>query len=203
LSVFLVNLNDPAIELNEIPKMGRNAVSSCEIAINELFVPEDRLVGEEGDGMRVLLDGFNPERILIAHEAVGVGRAAVRAATEYAKERHVFGRPIGMNQAVAFPLAEATVRLDAAEVMCQKAAWRYDNGMSCGQEANSAKFLAADAAFFAADRALQTFGGMGYAEEFPVARYFREARLLKIVPVSQELVLAFISQNVLQLPKSY
>ncbi len=203
LSIFLVDMSTPGIALSPIPKMGRNAVASYEVALDDVRVPASRLIGEEGDGFRVLLDGLNPERILIAHEALGIGRAAVRAAVDYANEREVFGRPIGMNQGIAFPLAEAHARLDAAELMCRKAAWLYDRGEKCASEANSAKFLAADAGFFAADRALQTFGGMGYADEYPVSRYFRESRIMKIAPISQELVLAYLAQNVLGLPKSY
>ena len=203
LSIFFVDMDTTGIELSPILKMGRNAVASYEVVMDDVRVPVDRLIGEEGDGFRVLLDGLNPERILIAHEALGIGRAAVRAAVAYANEREVFGRPIGMNQGIAFPLAEAHARLEAAELMCRKAAWLYDNGERCASEANSAKYLAADAGFFAADRALQTFGGMGYADEYNVSRYFREARIMKIAPVSQELALAFIAQNVLGLPKSY
>ncbi|NWJ71053.1 acyl-CoA/acyl-ACP dehydrogenase [Pseudonocardia sp. ICBG1122] len=203
LSIFLVDMTTPGIETRAIPKMGRNAVASYEVALDDVRVPATRLVGAEGDGFRVLLDGLNPERILIAHEALGIGRAAVAAAVRYAGEREVFGRPIGKNQGIAFPLAEANARLDAAELVCRKAAWLYDRGEKCAREANTAKFLAADAGFFAADRALQTFGGMGYADEYHVNRYFRESRLMKIAPVSQELALAFLAQNVLGLPKSY
>ncbi|GAA4535857.1 acyl-CoA dehydrogenase family protein [Pseudonocardia xishanensis] len=203
LSIFLVDMDTPGIGTRAIPKMGRNAVSSYEVSLDGVRVPAQRLIGTEGDGFRVLLDGLNPERILIAHEALGIGRASVAAAVRYAKEREVFGRPIGKNQGIAFPLAEANARLDAAELVCRKAAWLYDRGEKCAREANTAKFLAADAGFFAADRALQTFGGMGYADEYHVNRYFREARLMKIAPVSQELALAFLAQNVLGLPKSY
>jgi acyl-CoA dehydrogenase len=183
--------------------MGRNAVSSCELVIDDLPVSTTRLIGGEDDGFRVLLDGINPERILIAHEALGIGRAAVAAAVRYARDREVFGRPIGANQGVAFPLAEANARLDAAELVCRKAAWLYDNGHRCAREANTAKYLAADAGFFAADRAMQTLGGMGFADEYGIPRLFKEARLMKIAPVSQELALAYIAQNVLGLPKSY
>lgn len=203
LSIFLVDMDTPGISFSPIPKMGRNAVASYEVAFDDVRVPADRLLGVEGEGFRVLLDGLNPERVLIAHEALGIGRASVATAVEYAQQRHVFGRPIGQNQGIAFPLAEANARLDAAELVCRKAAWLYDRGEPCAREANTAKYLASDAGFFAADRALQTFGGMGYAEEYPVARYFRESRLMKIAPVSQELALAYIAQNVLGLPKSY
>lgn len=203
ISILLVDMATPGISVTPIPKMGRNAVASNEVVFDDVRVPDTALVGTEHEGFRVLLDGLNPERILIAHEALGIGRASVDAAVRYANERTVFDRPIGQNQGIAFPLAEATARLDAAELVCRKAAWLYDNGHRCAREANTAKFLAADAGFFAADRAMQTFGGMGYAEEYGIPRYFREARLMKIAPVSQELVLAFIAQNVLGLPKSY
>lgn len=203
LSIFFVDMDSPGISVSSIAKMGRNAVASYEVAFDDVRVPADRLLGAEGEGFRVLLDGLNPERVLIAHEALGIGRASVDAAVAYAKEREVFGRPIGQNQGIAFPLAEANARLDAAELVCRKAGWLYDRGEPCAREANTAKFLAADAGFFAADRAMQTFGGMGYAEEYPISRYFRESRLMKIAPVSQELALAFIAQNVLGLPKSY
>jgi acyl-CoA dehydrogenase len=203
LSVFLVDMDSQGVQMSPIPKMGRNAVASYEVTFDDVRVASERLIGTEGDGFRVLLDGLNPERILLAHESVGIGRASVQLAVEYAKRRVVFARPIGQNQAIAFPLAEAMARLDAAELLCQKAAWLYDHGQGCGREANAAKFLAADAAFFAADRAVQTLGGMGYAEEYPASRYFRESRLMRIAPVSQELALAFLAQNVLKLPKSY
>jgi acyl-CoA dehydrogenase len=203
LSVFLVDLTAEGIHMSPIPKMGRNAVACYEVTFEDVRVPAECLVGAEGDGFRILLDGLNPERILLAHESVGIGRASVELAVEYAKQREVFGRPIGQNQAIAFPLAEAMARLDAAELLCQKAAWLYDHGERCGREANAAKFLAADAAFFAADRAVQTLGGMGYADEYPASRYFREARVMRLAPVSQELALAFLAQNVLKLPKSY
>jgi acyl-CoA dehydrogenase len=203
LSVFLVDLDSEGIQMSPIPKMGRNAVASYEVTFDDVRVPAERLIGAEGDGFRILLDGLNPERILIAHESVGIGRASVELAVEYARQREVFGRPIGQNQAIAFPLAEAMARLDAAELLCQKAAWLYDHGERCSREANAAKFLAADAAFFAADRAVQTLGGMGYADEYPASRYFRESRVMRIAPVSQELALAFLAQNVLKLPKSY
>lgn len=160
-------------------------------------------VGDEGHGFRYLLDGLNAERILVAAEAIGIGRAALHRAVHYANERVVFGRPIGQNQGIAFPLAEARTRLDAAALMVRKAAWMIDEGMPCGAEANMAKWLAAEAAFFAADRAMQTLGGFGYAREFHVERYFREARLMKIAPVSQEMVMNYVSEHVLGLPRSY
>jgi len=203
MSLFLIDIDPEFVHLNAIPKMGRNAVSSYEVLIDDLFVPESARVGEEGQGFKYLLDGLNPERILLAHEALGIGRASMERASQYAKERVVFGRPIGQNQGVAFPLAECQTRLDAAELMARNAAWRYDEGLSCGKEANMAKWLCADAAFKAADQAIQTHGGMGYAREYHVERYFRESRILRIAPVSQEMVMNYVSNHVLDLPRSY
>lgn len=203
MSLFLVDIDPDAIQLRAIPKLGRNAVPSYEVFIDDLRVPESARIGEEGEGFQYLLDGLNPERILLAHEALGIGRAALRKAVQYAGERIVFDRPIGQNQGIAFPLAEAATRLDAAELMARKAAWLYDRGLPCAREANMAKYLCADAGFRAADQALQTHGGMGYAREYHVERYFREARLLRLAPVSQEMVLNHVSQHVLGLPRSY
>ncbi len=203
MSLFLADIDPDHVGLRAIPKMGRNAVSSYEVFIDDLFVPESARIGEEGKGFKYLLDGLNPERILLAHEALGIGRAALEKAVRYAQERVVFGRPIGQNQGVAFPLAEAATRLDAAELMARNAAWRYDQGLPCGREANMAKWLCADAGFKAADQAIQTHGGMGYAREYHVERYFRESRILRLAPVSQEMVLNYVSQHVLGLPKSY
>ncbi|MGQ0481084.1 MAG: acyl-CoA dehydrogenase family protein [Pseudonocardia sp.] len=203
MTLFLTPMDRSAIEVREIPKMGRNAVNSNALFIDDLRIPARYRIGEEGKGFTYLLDGLNPERILIAHEAIGLGRAAVRRAVEYANQRVVFDRPIGKNQGIAFPLAEALMRLDAAELVARKAAWLYDNGRPCGRESNSAKYLASDAGFFAADRAVQTHGGFGYANEYHVERYFREARLMKIAPISQEMVLNYISEHVLGLPRSY
>ncbi|WP_265443784.1 acyl-CoA dehydrogenase family protein [Flexivirga meconopsidis] len=203
MTLFLVDLDSPQVQLTLIPKMGRNAVASYEVVFDDLEVPESARIGNEGEGFRYLLDGLNPERILLAHEALGLGRAALERATRYAKERVVFGRPIGQNQGVAFPLAEAATRLDAAELMARQAAWRYDQGLPCGREANMAKWLCADAGFTAADQAIQTHGGMGYAREYHVERYFREARILRLAPVSQEMAMNYIAQHVLGLPKSY
>ncbi|MEM6107500.1 acyl-CoA dehydrogenase family protein [Mycobacterium sp. 050272] len=203
LTLFLAPLDRSAVEIREIPKMGRNAVNSNALFIDNLRIPADHRIGEEGKGFHHLLDGLNPERILIAHEAIGIGRASIRRAVDYANQRVVFDRPIGKNQGIAFPLAEATMRLDAAEQVANRAAWLYDHGQPCAREANSAKFLAADAGFFAADRAVQTHGGFGFASEYHVERYFREARLMKIAPVSQEMVLNYIAEHVLGLPRSY
>lgn len=203
MTLLLVDLQRPEVDIRPIPKLGRNAVVSCEVRYDGLRVPVSRRIGEEGQGFRYLLDGLNPERILIASEALGIGRAAMAKATAYANSRIVFGRPIGQNQGIAFPLAEAHMHLHAAELAVREASWRYDNNLPCGEAANTAKYLAAEAAFFAADRALQTHGGFGYATEYHVERYWREARLMKIAPVSQEMVSNYISSQVLGLPKSY
>ena len=203
MTLFLVDRHASGVEATPIRKMGRNAVSSCETTYADVRVPEADRVGEEGKGFRYLLDGLNAERILVAAEAIGMGRAALRRAVDYAKDRVVFGRPIGRNQGIAFPLAEAHARLRAAGLMVAEAARRIDSGLPCGEEANLAKYLAAEAGFFAADRAVQTHGGFGYADEFHVERYFREARLPLIAPISQELVLAYLSEHVLGLPRSH
>ncbi|WP_299560119.1 acyl-CoA dehydrogenase family protein [uncultured Mycolicibacterium sp.] len=203
MTLFLTDLDREHVDIRPIRKMGRNAVSSNELFIDNLRVPVEDRVGEEGKGFTYILHGLNPERMLIAAEALGIGRAALDRAVRYANERHVFDRPIGMNQGIQFPLADSLARLDAAELMLRKATWLYDNGLPCGREANTAKYLCADAAFDAADRALQTHGGMGYAEEYHVARFFREARLMRIAPVSQEMVLNFLGSHVLGLPRSY
>ncbi|GAA4618028.1 acyl-CoA dehydrogenase family protein [Saccharopolyspora hordei] len=203
MSLFLIDIDREHVHLSPIPKLGRNAVPSYEVVIDDLFVPDSARVGEEGKGFRYLLDGLNPERILLAHEALGIGRAALDRAVRYARERVVFDRPIGQNQGIAFPLAEAVTRLDAAELMARNAAWRYDQGLPCGREANMAKWLCADAGFAAADQAIQTHGGMGYAREYHVERYFRESRILRLAPVSQEMVLNYVATHVLGLPKSY
>jgi acyl-CoA dehydrogenase len=203
MSLFLVDVDPTSMTLKPIPKMGRNAVASYEVYIDDLRVPAEARIGAEGQGFRLLLDGLNPERILLAHESLGIGRVALRRAVQYANQRVVFDRPIGQNQGLAFPLAEALARLDAAELMARKAAWLYDRGQSCGREANLAKWLCADAGFQAADAALQTHGGLGYAREFHVERYFREARLTRIAPLSQEMVLTYLAEHVLGLERSY
>jgi acyl-CoA dehydrogenase len=203
LSLFLADVDRRHMQISPIPKLGRNAVASNEIVIENLPVPVANRIGEEGEGFRYLLDGLNPERILLAHEALGLGRVSIEQASRYATDRVVFGRPIGQNQGIAFPLAEARMRLDAARLMARQAACLYDEGRPCAAEANMAKFLCADAGFAAADAALQTHGGMGYAKEFHIERYFREARLIRLAPVSQEMVLNYVSQHVLGLPKSY
>lgn len=203
LTLFLTDLDRDHVDIRPIHKMGRNAVSSNELFIDDLRIPEEHRVGEEGEGFKYILDGLNPERMLVASEALGLGRASLRRAVRYGNEREVFGRPIGMNQGLQFPLADSLARLDAAELVLRNATWLYDNGRPCARAANTAKYLCADAGFEAADRALQTHGGMGYSEEYHVARYFREARLLRIAPLSQEMVLNFLGEHVLGLPRSY
>ncbi len=203
LSLFLVDLDPDHVDIRPIPKAGRNAVASCEVFYDGLPVEGWRLVGEEGKGFRHILHGMNPERILLAGEGVGIGEAALRRATEYAKDREVFGRPIGANQAISHPLALARMQLRAAWLQTMEAAWRYDHGLDCGAEANSAKYLAAEACGHATDAAVQTHGGMGYATEYHVERYWREARIMRIAPVSQEMSLNYVAQQVLGLPRSY
>ncbi|WP_405137867.1 acyl-CoA dehydrogenase family protein [Nocardia sp. NBC_01388] len=203
MTLFLTDLDRSHIDIRPIAKMGRNAVSSNELFIDDLRIPVEDRVGEEGQGFKYILDGLNPERMLIAAEALGLGRVALDRAVKYAGEREVFGRPIGMNQGIQFPLADSLAHLDAAELMLRKATWLYDNGKPCGREANTAKYLCADAGFTATDRALQTHGGMGYAEEYNVARYFREARVMKIAPISQEMILNYLGSHTLGMPRSY
>jgi len=203
MTLFLVDLDPAAVTIRPIPKMGREAVASCEVFYDGLKVSVDDRVGEEGRGFHYLLDGLNAERILVAYEAASLGRAALRRGVEYAKERRVFGRAIGQNQGVQFPLADSLAKLDAAELMALKAAWLYDNGQPCGTEANIAKYLASEAAFEAADRSLQTHGGFGYAHEYHIDRYWRETRLWRIAPISQNLVLSFLAEKVLGLPRSF
>jgi acyl-CoA dehydrogenase len=203
MTVFFAELDRSAVEVRELHKLGRHAVDTNLLFIDNLKVPAADLVGEEGRGFRILLDGLNPERILTAAEGVGIGRAALDKAVRYAGERIVFGRPIGQNQAIAHPLADAHARLEVAELMMLKAAWLFDRRQPCGAEASMAKLLAAEAAFEACDRAVQTLGGYGYMQEYDVERFFREARMLKIAPVSQEMVLNTLSEHVLKLPRSY
>jgi acyl-CoA dehydrogenase len=203
MTLFFTNLDRSACTVRRIDKLGRAAVDSNELFIEGLEVPDEDVVGEVGRGFYHLIDGLNPERIVTAIEAVGIGRSALRIATRYAGERHVFDRPIGQNQAIAHPLAAVSARLDAAELLTLKAAWRYDRGEPCGAEANAAKYLAAEAGFEACDAALQTLGGFGYAKEYHVERLWREVRLYRIAPISQEMVLNYLSQHVLGLPRSY
>jgi len=203
MSLFYTDLDRKYVEAREIRKHGRAAVDSNAVFVDNLPVPREHLIGEEGRGFHILLDALNPERILVAAEAVGIGMRAISKAAEYAKDRVVFGRPIGKNQGIAHPLAESWMQLEAADVMMWRAADLYDRGLPCGAEANAAKFLAADAAYLACDRAVRTHGGMGYAAEFDVERYLREIMVPRIAPVSREMVLNYISEKVLGLPRSY
>ena len=203
LTLFLADLDPAFVHIKAIPKMGRNAVASCEVVFDDLPVPDVNVVGEVGKGFKTILDGLNPERILVASEAVGLGRVAVERASRYARDRVVFGRPIGQNQGIQHPLADAYMQLRGAAAVVRAAARLYDSGKPCAAEANTAKFLAGRAAFFAADRAVQTHGGMGYAVEYQVERWFRESRLLRIAPVSEEQIMNYIAERVLSLPRSY
>jgi acyl-CoA dehydrogenase len=203
MTLFFTEFDRDRITVREIEKLGRAAVDSNEIFIDGLEVPVENVVGEVGLGFYHLLDSLNPERVFTGIEAVGIGRAALERAVQYAKERVVFDRPIGQNQAVAHPLALAWAKLESAELMCLKAAWLFDHGRPCGAEANAAKLLAAEAGFEACDVAVQTHGGYGYAKEFHVERLWREVRLYKIAPVSQQMVLNHLAEHVLGLPKSY
>lgn len=203
LSLFYTDLDRSKIEVRLIEKMGRKAVDSNALFIDDLQVPAADRIGEEGDGWKCLLHGLNPERVLIAAEAVGLGQAALQKASEYARERVVFDRTIGKNQAIQHPLAENWMALEAAMLMVWKAASLYDQGRSCGAEANSAKYLAAEAAQKACQRAVLTHGGMGYAKEYHVERYLREIMIPVIAPISQELIKSFIAEQVLGQEKSY
>jgi acyl-CoA dehydrogenase len=203
LSLFYTDLDRRTIEVREIDKLGRKCVDSNQVFIDGLRIPAADRVGEEGKGFSYILHGLNPERILIGAEAVGLGRAALKRAADYAGEREVFGRPIGQNQGIQHPLAKSWMELEAAHLMVHKAAWLYDQGLPCGAEANSAKFLAAEACYAACENAIFTHGGMGYAKEYHVERYLREAWIPRLAPVSPQLILCFIAEKVLGLPKSY
>ena len=203
LSLFYTDLNRSHVEAREIDKMGRKAVDTNQLFIDALPVPEEDRIGEEGRGFEYILHGMNPERVLIAVEAVGLGRAALDRAARYARERIVFDRPIGQNQSIQHPLAESWMELEAANLMAFKAAALYDAGQPCAAEANAAKYLAAEAAFKACQTAIMTHGGMGYAKEYHVERYLREAIITRIAPVSPQMVLNFIAEKVLGMPKSY
>jgi len=203
LSLFYTPLDRSCVEVREIEKMGRKAVDSNQVFIENLLVPDQDRIGEEGAGFEYLLDSLNPERILIAMEAIGIGQDAVARATKYACEREVFGRPIGQNQSIQHPLAESWMELEAAQLMAMKAAWLYDNQQPCGPEANGAKYLAAEAALKACTRAVKTHGGMGYAKEFHVERLMREVMIPVLAPVSPQMILNYISEKVLGLPRSY
>jgi acyl-CoA dehydrogenase len=203
LTLFYTDLDRDRVEVREIDKMGRKAVDTNLLFIDGLKVPIEDRIGEEGMGFRYILEGMNPERILIACEAIGIGRAALARATQYAKERVVFGRPIGQNQGIQHPLAKCWAELEAANLMAMKAAALFDSGQPCGAEANAAKYLAAEAGFEACQTAVMTHGGMGYAKEYQVERYLREVMITRIAPISPQLVLSFLAERVLGLPKSY
>jgi acyl-CoA dehydrogenase len=203
LSLFYTDIDRECVEIREIEKMGRHAVDSNQMFFDGLRVPIADRIGEEGKGFEYILHGMNPERILIAAECVGLGRAALRKATAYAQTRKVFDRPIGMNQAIQHPLAECWMNLEAANLTMLRAAWRYDERMPCGAEANAAKYLAAEACYRACETAMLTHGGFGYAEEYHVERYMREAMIPRIAPISPQLILCYIAERVLGLPKSY
>ena len=203
MSLFYTDLDRAHVEIRAIHKMGRAAIDSNMLFIDRLPVPEADRIGAEGDGFRMILHGLNPERILIASEAVGIGRAALRKATAYANERQVFGRKIGQNQAIQHPLAKCWIELEAAELMMLKAAVLYDAGEPCGVEANAAKYLAAEAAHAACETAVLTLGGMGYAAEYHVERYLRECYIPRIAPITPHMILNFIAEKALGLPRSY
>jgi acyl-CoA dehydrogenase len=203
LSLFYTTLDRARVEARSIEKMGRHCVDSNQLFLDGLEIPEEDRIGEEGRGFEYILHDMNPERILIAAEAVGLGLVALDRATAYAKERVVFGRPIGQNQAIQHPLAAAWTQLEAARLMVMNAAWRYAQGLNCGAQANAAKYLAAEAGFEACQRAVMTLGGFGYAAEYHVERYFREVMIPRLVPVSAELILSHIAERVLGLLKSY
>ena len=203
LSLFYTDLDRRKIDVRLIDKMGRKAIDSNELFIDGLEIPVEDRIGEEGQGFKYILHGMNPERVLLGAEAIGIGRAALRKATAYAKEREVFNRPIGQNQAIQHPLAANWMELEAADLMARKAAWLYDNGRECGAEANAAKYLGAEAGYHACERAILTHGGYGYAKEYHVERYLREVMIARIAPVSREMILSYIAERVLGLPKSY
>ncbi|MEM1230288.1 MAG: acyl-CoA dehydrogenase family protein [Pseudomonadota bacterium] len=203
LSLFYANLDRDRVEIREIDKMGRKAVDSNAVFFDDMLIPASDRIGEEGQGFRYILHGLNPERVLIAAEAVGLGHAALARAAAYARERVVFGRPIGANQGVAHPLARCWMALEAARLTTLDAAVRYDRGEPCGAQANSAKYLAAEAGHDACQTAVLTHGGMGYAREYQVERFLRESYIPRIAPVSRELIFCHIAEKVLGLPKSY
>ncbi len=203
LTLFYTRLDRAHIENRLIPKMGRHAVGSNMVFITDLFVPEDDRIGAEGQGFKILLQGLNPERILLGAEAIGLGRIAIQKASRYARERVVFGRPIGQNQGIQHPLAKAWMQVEAAGLMVMKAATLFDRGEECGVEANSAKYLAAEAGYEACQTAVMSMGGMGYAQEYHVERYLREVLIPRIAPVSPHQIMNFIAERVLGLPRSY
>ena len=203
LSLFFTKLDRETIAHSLIPKMGRHAVGSNMLFINDFFIPEEDRIGAEGEGFKIILKGLNPERILLGAEAVGLGRVAIQRAAKYARERIVFGRPIGQNQGIQHPLAKCWAQLEAANLMVMKAATLFDKGEECGVEANAGKYLAAEAGFEACHTAMLSMGGMGYAKEYHVERYLREVLIPRTAPVSPHMILNFLAEKVLDLPKSY
>jgi acyl-CoA dehydrogenase len=203
LSLFYTDFDRKRIKVHEIEKMGRKIVDSNELFFEDFEIPMEDRIGEEGRGFEYILHGMNPERVLIAAEAVGLGKLALSRAADYAKTRIVFNRPIGKNQAIQHPLAKNWMELEAAWLMTLSAAWQYDKGLPCGAAANAAKYLAGEAGFQACEQAVMTHGGFGYAKEFHVERYLREVMIPRIAPISPQLVLSFIAERVLGLPKSY
>jgi acyl-CoA dehydrogenase len=203
LSLFFTKLDRSKVETRLIPKMGRHSVGSNMVFYNDLFIPEEDRIGAEGEGFRIILHGLNPERILLASEAIGLGRVAIKRAARYAKERVVFGRPIGQNQGIQHPLAKAWIEVETANLMVMQAAAKYDAGEECGLEANSAKYIAAEAGYHACETAVMSMGGMGYAKEYQVERYFREVLVPRLTPVSHHMILNFVAEKALELPKSY
>ena len=203
LSLFYTDLDRSKVDVRKIDKMGRACVDSNELFIDGMEIPIEDRIGEEGKGFKYILHGMNPERVLLAAEAIGIGKIALRKAADYAKQRVVFDRPIGQNQGIQHPLARNWVELEAAQLLMMKAAWLYDQGKDCGAEANGAKYFAAEAGFRACEQAILTHGGMGYSKEFHVERYLREIMIPRIAPVSREMILSHIAERVLGLPKSY
>jgi acyl-CoA dehydrogenase len=203
LSLFVTDLDRARVEARVIPKMGRHAVDSNVLFISDLWIPEENRIGPEGDGFRIILHGLNPERILLGAEAVGLGRVAISRAARYAADRIVFDRPIGMNQGIQHPLAKCWAQLEAANLMVMKGATLFDRGLECGIEANAGKYLAAEAGFEACHTAMLTLGGMGYAQEYHLERYLREILIPRTAPVSPHMILNFLAEKVLGLPKSY
>ena len=203
LSLFYTDFDRKKIEVREIPKMGRHAVDSNMVYFDNVEVPAADLIGQEGDGFKQILHGMNPERILVAAEAIGIGRAALKKAAKYARERVVFDRPIGQNQGIQHPLAQAWMQVEAANLMVFKAATLYDKGEECGVEANAAKYLAGEAGYNACQTAMMSMGGMGFAKEYHVERYLRESFISRIAPITPHLIMNYIAERVLELPRSY
>jgi acyl-CoA dehydrogenase len=203
LSLFYTDFDRKRVAVHEIEKMGRKPVDSNELFFENFEIPVEDRLGEEGRGFEYILHGMNPERILIAAEAVGLGQVALKRASDYAKSRIVFNRPIGMNQGIQHPLAKNWMELEAAWLMVLSAGWQYDQNLPCGPAANAAKYLAAEAGFHACEQAVMTHGGFGYAKEFHVERYLRESLIPRIAPISPQLILSFIAEKVLGMPKSY